>query len=1205
MVTVRTYDAEKSKDLLDLFGNLEKNDLSQYHRKGILCRHFEILPLNEDEIRQVFDQIPPLKHIYNSVSPEFKQLLVYPFNLWLLEKILKNPQDVHALSQIHSEVQLLDLFWQRRNEDESDEPHRRFLLEQIVCEMIKERSLTVRQNDVYKDLDIDNPARLKAWNELLSDEILAKVPSNGQLITFSHDILFDYAISVLVIDEKPQQLEDFVREDPSRPLFLRPSFTYFFTRLWYNAPGSFWNIFWHIFPNSQSAHLRLARLIPTNVIANEARTIAQLTPLLDKLARGESIANDAIACLLQSLRALEIEIDELWSKLFDRVSAHLRRDFAWELATLTSEILDRAMNSENATIIDDCGRVGRRLLAWVWQESETSEDDRYNRIGSYWAVPLVAKTYGTNTEESQTLLEKVLALKREDHSSMDSLTRLAEDVDKIWVHDPEFVAQIYRTGITSTRRQDYSMCQYQLVEHFPNFLQAEPLTAARAAIQSLNVFIIDDRILRYRQDCTMREDLKETFEFHGKLACFVQDDSNAWDEREILAEPIKVADTLFEFIAELARLNDSLLDSLLGVFRDHVKVAFFWKRLLKTASQFPAVFAPRLFELCIAKPILMRDEVMYEIGLFLKTAAPEFTPDQLRQIEASILELPRDSEDNRKFYEHRRNQLLRQISPDLLRTNEGKKIREEMERDNADPENQPQVGFGSWSGHYSEEEQLQGQGVDTTAPENQELQRFFEPLKKFSSDWLNGEPTEEVSTLILPTLKEGYAAVKGHTEADKQVINRLWYKLADCTAILARAANDPGSHLFAFCRQMLLHAARHEQPEPNPELDAQFNSSIYSRLPRHGATEGLLRLTVHHSDAEILDAIESLASDPVPSVRMVTAMGLSMVYTKTPDRFWRIVEERATCEPNHVVREQICNTLDRVVRQVPEEEDRTIRVMDRMLKSIPAHAATLQRLDSYVDLLMWLAFSREKPWAIETIKRVFYKTPIHFGNSLQHTVFRVMRDYVVLKHLKTDEGRKTVQLTIAWLKRVVDVASETIEELCDTSNGARTAETEEKLNDIYKVIDQVIMRLYYASAFERAQSEEISNELRCCFYNQVKPVMEKIVALSQDNRESGVVFAKTAGYFIRTLTSFLSCKPKEVLHLAVGVAKSSKQSGYNFDSHAVKDVVKFVEIILADHRNEVRDGEGLKDLQNLLDIFIEAGWSDALRLVGRLDEIFR
>ena len=1192
VVTVRTYDAMKSQALLDLFGNSDDTN----YNEGILCRHFKIPSLNELELQQAIDQIPLLESVYQSGSEDFRRLLAIPFNLWLLEKVLKTSPDDCDFSHIHSEVQLLGLFWRRRIESAGDEDHRVFVLKKVAGRMIQEHSLTVRQEDIYENLDLDKAATQKAWNELLSDEILARVSSTGQRIAFSHDILFDYAISVLLIDDEPHKLEKFVLEDSSRPIFLRPSLIYFFTRLWYDVPESFWIAFWHIFQCNQSARLRLARLIPTSVIANEARYIPQLTPLLDKLRNREETANEAMTRLLQFLRTQEIKCDALsfWSNFFDRVSAHLHRDFAWEMVTLTSAILERPTNSENATIINACGRVGRRLLAWVWQEKETSDDDWYNRFGIYWAVPLVAKTYGTNTEESRTLLEKVLALKREDHSSMDSLTRMAEEVDKIWVHDPKFVAQIYRAGIISSRHQDYSMCHYRLVEHFPNFLRAAPLPASRAAIQSLNIFIIDTHILRYRQDGAMPDDLKETFEFRGEFARFVQDNSHEWAERQLFAEPIKVADALFDFIAELARLNDSRLDSLLDVFRDHVEVAFFWKRLLKTASQFPDVIAPRLFELCLAIPILMGRDVFYELCNFLKAASLYFTQPQRRQIESSILKLPAD----------RRTQLLAQIPLNLILTDAAREIREEVGQTNSVPENQPPFGYISSSGHYFEEEQYQRQGTATSAPENQELQRFFEPLKKFSSDWLNGEPTEKAAELILPTLEQGYATIKAHTEADKHVINRLWYKLADCTAILARAANDPQSHLFTVCRRVLLDGATHELPEPNPELDAHYNSSSYSPSPRHAAAEGLLMLTVRHPDAEMLDAIEELARDRVPSVRMVTAMRLSMVYTKMPDKFWHIVEDRAMREPNHIVREHICKMLGRVVGRGKNEQDRTIRVMDRMLKRTLAQKEKSERPDSFVNLLMWLAFCRESSWALETIEIVFFRAPIQFGHSLNHAVFWVMREFVVLKKFETEEESETVKRAIVWLKRVVDVASEAIEKLCATSNENRTVEAKKKLHDICKVIDEVVMRLYYAAAYERGQTEEISNELRCRFYDQAKPIMEKVITLSHD-RENGITFAKTAGYFIQTLTSFLSCNPKEVLHFAVRIARSSESSGYNFDSIAVKNYVNFVEIVLADYRSEVRDGQGLEDLLNILDIFVRAGWSNALRLVWRLDEIFR
>ena len=170
-----------------------------------------------------------------------------------------------------------------------------------------------------------------------------------------------------------------------------------------------------------------------------------------------------------------------------------------------------------------------------------------------------------------------------------------------------------------------------------------------------------------------------------------------------------------------------------------------------------------------------------------------------------------------------------------------------------------------------------------------------------------------------------------------------------------------------------------------------------------------------------------------------------------------------------------------------------------------------------------------------------------------------------------------------------------------------TEETQQKLRATYQVIDRVIMHLYLEVARKKNQPEEpkekISDELRCRFYNEVKPLMEQVIAFAEG--ENGLLFAPTAHRFMQLLTNFLTCNPKEVLHLAEGVARSSERFSYNLDPLAVAEVVKFVEIILADYREEVRDGQSLEDLLNLLDIFAKTGWSDALRLVWRLDEVFR
>ena len=1210
VVTVRTYDAMKSPELLDLFGS---PDDTQYQSKDILCRHFTIPLFNEDEILQALKQIRCPRYIYNKDS---KDILANPFNLWLLEKILRNlpDKDLNTLSQICSEVQLFKLFWHRRIETAENEIDRLSVLEGIAREMVKQRSLSIKQGDVRKTLI------QTAWDDLLSDEILAKVSSNGQRIAFSHNILFDYAISALLIDDEPQRLEKFVLEDASRPLFLRPSLTYFFTRLWYYDPKGFWRAFWHIFPSNRSVHLRLvARLIPTSVIANEARDIDHLTPLLEKLQNGEEVANEAITRLLQALQTLRIKRAFPWIDFFDQVSPHLDINFAWDLANLTSDILEQ---TTNANVGDTCGRIGRRLIEWVWEKRKVSEDDWYNRLGGYWAVPLVAKTYHTNIEDSRALLEKVLQLTNEDNFPISFLSWLTEHVDRIWESDSEFVMSIYHTvfshqftgggetirggavlPITTYRRQDFEMCQYRLVKHFPDFLQAAPLPATQAAVRSLNFFIF--------QEHTVKTENIEMFNFRGKPTHFVQDHSYIWDAQISSDEPIELADALFEFIAELARSEDACLDSLLDVFRDEVVVAFFWKRLLKTGSQFPKIFAPRLFELCIAVPIQRHSEAFYELCLFLKAAASDFTPNELLQIEKSILALPSEATDerHRSFLEEDRNRLLAQIPMNLLHTDEAKRIREKMERENDVPENRPPVSFSTSWGSVTEEKWLQTQGVDTTMPENQELQRLSSPLNKFSSDWLNDAPTQEAVRLILPKLQEAYTKLRSNTEADQETINLLWRNLTDCVAILGRIANHLERNFFAFCRQVLLEAAKHEQPKPNPEHDDQFDDPSYSPFPRHKAAEGILRFAFHQSDAEILDAIETLANDPVPSVRMVTAMRLFMVYNKAPNRFWHIMNNRAIHERNHVVQECLYLTLARVVSHRKENEAKTTRIMTKLLEHTPLPRGKQGLSDPFANLLMWLAIERENPWAVKIIKDRFFKHPSQFANLLTRAVSQVMKSYVAPKYLETPDGCQRAKRGIKWLEKVIDVVSDEIKELYSISRKSETEEIKKKLRALYTVIDQVITRLYFEVAHGRTQSEKSKEEnpygLRCAFYNEVKLLMEQVIDFAQ-NPEHGLMFAPTAHYFMQLLTSFLECNSKEVLHLAAGVVKSSERFGYNLDSIAVRDIVEFVEIVLADYRHEVRDDEEcLEDLLNLLDMFAKTGWTDALKLVWRLDEVFR
>ena len=58
-------------------------------------------------------------------------------------------------------------------------------------------------------------------------------------------------------------------------------------------------------------------------------------------------------------------------------------------------------------------------------------------------------------------------------------------------------------------------------------------------------------------------------------------------------------------------------------------------------------------------------------------------------------------------------------------------------------------------------------------------------------------------------------------------------------------------------------------------------------------------------------------------------------------------------------------------------------------------------------------------------------------------------------------------------------------------------------------------------------------------------------------------------------------------------------------SLAIEEVVKITESILADYRLQARNEATLGQIFEILEIFSETGWPQALRLVWRLDEVYR
>ena len=339
----------------------------------------------EDEVHSVFA----------AMSEASRQIVDTPFKLWLLEQLVQSGNQTETLTGMRSEVELLEAFWGYRVTGESNGEEREILLAHLLRVMTREERLAV----TIETVGTSN----KALRPLLSSEVLAHGASAGNLLRFSHNILFDFAASKLLLDDSAIGISSFLSNEPSlAAVFLRPSVDYVFVRLWYSRRDEFWESYMTI--QASEGRVRLfARLIPASVVAREALNTSDLDPLIENQST-QAPARDALDWVLRGRVAMEeIGRPGLWSQVLETISRNPHEDFAFTVALLVGKIL------ESDDLIDPgirsrCGLAARSILNWVWENR--SAQPALDQLGAYWGVVLVAQTFETDVTASRSRLNQ-------------------------------------------------------------------------------------------------------------------------------------------------------------------------------------------------------------------------------------------------------------------------------------------------------------------------------------------------------------------------------------------------------------------------------------------------------------------------------------------------------------------------------------------------------------------------------------------------------------------------------------------------------------------------------------------------------------------------------------------------------------------------------------------------------------------------------
>ena len=1202
LASIRTFDLHQSEELKTLF--FSKSAAAS--GKGF--QQVTVPPLTDADLHQAISQAPVLQNLFTHAKGEFRGLLRNPFNLHLALQLLETGIPSDEISRLHTQVQLLTRYWDWRIESQTNNHDRKLFLRIVLEKMVEARSLSIPETDVYK---IGQGPILSG---LQSDEILKESVTNR--LSFVHNILFDYGVARLLLDE--QNVEPFIQTDLSRTIFFRPSLAYFFHYLWLRDRALFWTVAFRFF--SSALLPERARILPGIAVCEAAQTAEDLGPLL----AGSSSANiSGVTATLRSLQALgglSGPSRKIWIGMLSHLSDNLDVSFVNEYIALLARADETKSVDESPVIFASAVA----LLRWMWATADTLTVNAAVSLASVAAgrvLPLVIKNYSQNIAESQRTVHAIIGRFGSPRSSPNEAFFLVGGLTHIVKSDPdtavEICTQIFtfdessqeKTQIgssvvmsfTSTRAQDFSSARYAVQRNFPAFLEDSPVHAAAAAIQSLNAEIARERPSTRKDEEAPTE---FTFTFAGAKVSYRSDYSEIWDT----GSRDYVSINLFGAVLQAASRSlenlgsESTARAMIGTIARHASFAVAWKRLLQAAVFNSPSLYPVISELLAVPQVLSAPETTIVAGQALNAAysAKLVKVDEAAKIEKAILEIPNAVAILRyEKPESIRNRLLMFIPTDELRSETLRQIASDLLETKQVRANEPYHRTSFAQMPFGTNEWLREQGVDPSTPENAELLEALKPLQSFEHKYLNEIPSAEDCEKIEPEIKALQALLQhdaAHGKVQESVVGSL---CAVAESILKNDKLAAAQSIVRISREIVLSGAKSKSPEFDPKYHLPFEMPSWgSPLPRIESAQGLSHYLWNWGlDAEVVASILELAEDKVPAVRYQIAEGIVGFYKhQDKDTFWKVLTKMLENEPTAGVLLALLQAVWRV--SGPDTERAETVLLDLFQRELPTtERSELTR--TLMQMLVGLYVVRNRIASKDQLLKL-EDDPLRFHREVTEEI------YAVAGYLRPPNGKEP-ETRLRAREILIRIVSSAYKRLYLLRQEPPSEEKSKALGNLLHLLDHVATRLFFSLDAAPSESHDSSPSDRTearQHYFDIKPLLE-LLTLRPLSPQEHLLAPETAHYLMQTLNAVLPFDPVAVVTYAAAVCRASAKLGYHYDSMAVDEMTKLVERVLADHKDVLRSPEAANAIGEMLDTFVTAGWTTAMMLTFRLDEAIR
>ena len=1230
LVVVRIFDAKKSNELLNLFSdNTKLNQKLPLNllktSKEIPCRHVILPELNMDDLNHILGEHPIISKYSSDFNPRLKKMLLNPFYISLIIYLLQTEESSIKINSVYSEVQLLDLYWNSRIDFHQSGINYEIILNELTKNMVSTHSLSVPISVLTKFQE-------ENLVYLLSTGILANVGINKNKIAYTHNILFDYAVSRLAINDNESGLISFISIDKPNIVLLKPSIRYYLTKIWYNDKDLFKNICLRLYKAKTNEIPLIAKIMATQVLVQEAESVNDGNFIYSLYEKDAKYREWLHATIFSSLESFERDLEfpylpnrKFWLNYFEQVIQNTSDPHDFNIVNWLYKIQNDDKNSEVQLQI---GRICRKMLSTCLELRKNNPN--IDNFASHLPVTLVVKTFGSDPSQSREVLEKIFEIVNEEDFDLSYLIAVAYNIKEIFPFDQEFVSKFYtfifsRTEdsskqtemgtagylrLTSNRRQDFESIRYHLGQESGLLLDSDLQMGSRTLIKSINYGICRMHILPYLQEGHSIQERIVSFTFNGKESRFLEDFSYIWGDSFFQME--SESEMLTQIKNKINKIvtnpdDKSQLKIALNEYRDYAVVSILWRDLIKTISSNPEPFSSVILDLVCAKPLQIHPETINELACLIESSIPYLSDDEIDQIVASISKTFNeiDDEDYKKYMNERRNYLLSKIPLKFFPIGESRTEVEEYLTKNDAPPHKPIEFSETKIGYVSEEDILDLKEIDPNNDENRLILPNISIIKNFNDKWINDTISEADAQSILQHFKELYIKIEDQNPViPKNTIEFAWEELSKCAKIITKGIKNPESEIFDYSLKVLLKSASMINTMKKDEFSPDYDPLSWSPTPVTNAAEGLLVLYSLQNNDEIWRSIKRLSFDENPVVRSIIAIDLIYLLEKTPEKYWETIDTFIEREDNYKIHELICHSLNTAFRKKPDcnsEIKKKLELIWRKSEKLGLEGLGLINNNCFLTSVSYLAFVDEINWAKIFFDEVIQK-PEQYSTIRPRIISLLINQYFsapTIFNKKYDGARFSIS---RWLNQIIkSVLDEIRQEL-----RVRTQITKDdikQLEDLRDIIGQYITRFYFAidKKYNKIEDPEASTQAISIIYRLEKETLELILDSLLNSDERVGLRGDQMQYLMGILESSMSQDPEKVLELAVKSLKFGHRIGYSADYLGKTRIQGFIDQFLADHRDILEGKLAMNNFTDLLDNYAMGNSPEAIKYIMSLD----